>query len=322
MRRFCQMTFVFVLFAVPLALAAMPTAEDIVLYSRGNGKINVWKRLDDRAEGDALLFALRDLESFEPFAPQTSFVTQGGGCVRFPVSGYTLTAMEPGNPPVVHRFEFLPGTDAETGAPVWCVRLEHVGDGLGREPDRLVPPDAAAILQSHFDAWDIADRSPFAKSAAAWDTVCFQPGAPGVAGIPRPPPGGTVWLRRDFWLDFKPDGHVCELSLPLFSGRSEIYFNGIPAGTSDGPISDWRIHDTGALREGRNTLVVCLDFSSPDAAFIEISPSEMAFRAVACKVVRREDRSLEVIRTPLPPSPLDGEWKCLVWLPELSAGGP
>ena len=149
-----------------LALAGMPDPADIAMYSRHNEKTAVAHILADRTEGDSILAALREYDSYEPF-PMQQLLTRGKGCIRFPAPGYELLLMPQEKDGGIYIVKFQPGTDAETGAPVWAVSLEHFSmDVHGNDPIRLVPSDVAAILQAHFDAWDAADNCPFDSPSA------------------------------------------------------------------------------------------------------------------------------------------------------------
>ena len=294
-----------------LALAGVPAPADIDHYWRVNNKDHVLHNLDDRTEGDAIFEALRDCDSFEPFSPTAELSSQAS------VPCYSLRAKELGE--MFHFVEFLPGIETETGAPVWGIAVEH-NNGAGtftRDPLRLAPPDVAAILQPHLDAWNAADHPPFAAPDAdlsSWETLRFSD--EGVS-IPRPPFGGSLWLRCNFFLDFGPQAESSihryyAITLPIFQGHSDIFFNGVHVDSADAPLREHTIpYAYGPLCPGTNTLAIRLDFSSPDADFIPFSPSDFALLVTDCQLAE-VGNAFFMNNIPFSPLPLDGPWKCLV----------
>jgi hypothetical protein len=137
-----------------LAGAAMPDPASIDFYTRHDNEKHTFAFLD-RAEGDAILAALRDFDSFEPFGRKSRFIKGKDGAWQFFAALEVIAAIPQSATP--HRIAFYRGTDVETGAPVWGVSLDQPNDDSDAHV-RLVPPDVAALLQPHFDAWTAADH--------------------------------------------------------------------------------------------------------------------------------------------------------------------
>lgn len=137
-----------------LAWAAMPDPADIGFYARHNNEEHTFAALD-RTDGDAILSALSDFDSFEPFGRKAHFIQREDGAWQFSAAIEVIAAPPQSTTP--HRIAFYRGADAETGAPVWGVSLDQTNDDSDAHV-RLVPSDVAATLQSHFDAWAAADH--------------------------------------------------------------------------------------------------------------------------------------------------------------------
>ena len=318
------------LFLLPaFALAAMPDPGEVVFYMRyANECRSSFSEvyLSDRAEGDAILSALRDMELFAPFAQKARFAEQNG--VIHSEARRELWIWTNGNSPKVRRLAFYRGTDLETDAPVWGVTLDSTNDCADASV-RLVPPDAAAFLQDRFDAWDAADRPPFAApglDTADWQTLDFSGDSLDTASIAVPPPGGVLWLRHDFVMDSEPgkDGHEYDLTLPLFHGPFDVFLDGAFTVSGTGPIREWSLgifNYCQPLHVGTNTLAVRLDFSPQGARLLPCAPSAFALRVIDFAVAVK-DGSVDLLRTPRPPIPLDGTWHCLALPPDDSTPAP
>lgn len=278
----CSM--LFMLAAVPEALAGkdgwMPAPTDAAdcarldyarLNHEGNG---IPVMLANPTEGDDILAALRGMETFETFAGKARFAQ--------PFASRELFVYSPDPSASSHRFAFYRGTDAETGSPVWGVTLDQTGD-CSEDTVRLVPPDAAAILQARFDGWDAIDHPPQAAPGldmADWQTLDFSGDSIDTSSIVLPPSNGVLWLRHDFVLDSGPvtDLCICELTLPLFNGQSDIFLNGTFTVAIIGPLDKIPLSGFHPLHAGTNTLAARLYLSPPDEELHPRAPTSFVLR--------------------------------------------